>query len=211
MTNNQKIVEKCIGNIEDRILGVQNDLKAFIYIRKNKLQHNKENIGGGNIVVALSLFTCLNFLGKTYYCTIRKDKFNTNGSAKNETETFVKYMKFLQKNNVALGLPLNGELLQLIWSSFRDYLAHRLTVEPGNSVITFSFESRYNGSIEDILLKAKQHSVFKHGLTENDWIVNGDSLLANLPEIVNKTTNHIRNQQNIDPNLLLKVIGVEYP
>lgn len=202
-------IQKCVDIIEDRILGVRNDLKAFLYIRKHNIQHKVDDIGGGNIVVALSLFTCLNFLGKTYYCTVRPDKFEQTGHAMNETETFVKFMKFMQQSGINLGLPSNGEVLELVWSGFRDYLAHRLTVEPGKSVLTFSFEPGHQGSIGDILIKAKEHQVFEHDGNNRNWIVNGDVLFANLDDIVAKTSTHIKNQDGLDPELLLKVIGIE--
>ncbi len=204
-------IQKCVDIIEDRVLGVQNDLKAFLYIRQHNLQHKgtNDNIGGGNIVVALSLFTCLNFLGKTYYCTVRPDKFDLTGRAKNETETFVQFMKFIQQSDINLGLPSNGEVLELVWSGFRDYLAHRLTVEPGKSVLTFSFEPGHQGSIGDTLKKAKKHQVFEHDGSNRNWIVNGDALFARLPDIVAKTVLHIKKNENTDHNLLFKVIGIE--
>lgn len=203
--------QKCIDIIEDRVLGVSNDLKAFIYIRKYNLQHKEDDIGGGNIVVALSLFTTLNFLGKAYYCTVKPAKFEADGSALNETETFIKFMKFLQDSGLELGLSSNGEILELVWNGFRNYLAHRLTVEPGKSVLTFEFKPGHQGSIEAILEEAKQHQVFEHNGQNRDWIVNGDALLANLPEITQRVTEHIRNQTSLNTDLLLKVIGIEYP
>jgi len=209
METEEATIQKCVDIIEDRVVGVQNDLKAFLYIRKHNLQHKDDNIGGGNIVVALSLFTCLNFLGKTYYCTVRPDKFESTGHAKNETETFVQFMKFMQQSGINLGLPSNGEVLELVWSGFRDYLAHRLTVEPGKSVLTFSFEPGHRGSIQDILTKAKQHQVFEHDGSNRNWIVNGDALFAYLPDIVANTVQYIKNNENTDHNLLLKVVGIE--
>ncbi|HVI69281.1 MAG TPA: hypothetical protein VM581_02385 [Magnetospirillaceae bacterium] len=204
-------IQKCIGNIEDRLLGVQNDLKAFVYVRQNNLQHStKDNIGGGSIVVALSLFTALNFLGKTYYCIARPDKFNEDGSAKNETATFVNFMKFIQRD-IDLGLSTNGQVLELVWSGFRDHLAHRLTVEPGKSIITFQFEPSHEGSISDILERVKGRQVFGHDGNHRNWIVNGDVLLAVLPDIIAKTIEFIASSDADNVDLLLKVIGVEYP
>lgn len=207
------IVEKCTEDILDRIAGVQNDLKAFIYIRKHNLQHEAtpDNIGGGNIVVALSLFTALNFLGKTYYCVKRPDKFNVDGSAKNETETFVHFMKFIQRSGIDLGLSGNGEVLELVWSGFRDYLAHRLTVEPGKAVLTFEFKPGNSGSIETIMSRAKSHKVFEHDGSNRNWIVNGDSLLSYLPDITQTTVDYLLESESVNTSLLLKVIGTEYP
>lgn len=212
MDNKEKIIEKCIGNIEDRVLGVQNDLKAFLYIRKNNLQHKKDDIGGGNMVVALSLFTCLNFLGKIYDCAERPSEFYANnGRAKNETVTFIHFMRFIQKRGIDLNLPADGDVLTLVWSGFRDHLAHRLTVEPGKSVITFTYNPNEDGSINDMLVKAKKDKVFEHDGNSRNWRVNGDSLHAYLPDIVNTTTEFLRNREDVDTDLLLKVIGVEYP
>jgi len=207
------IIEKCTEDIIDRITGVQNDLKAFLYIRKHNLQHQgtPDNIGGGNIVVALSLFTALNFLGKTYYCVKRPDKFNADGSAKNETETFVHFMKFVQNNGLDLGLSGSGQILEMLWSGFRDYLAHRLTVEPGKAVLAFEFEPGHNGTIADILERAKAHKVFRHDGNNQNWIVNGDSLLAFLPDITQTTVDFMLDSKNVDTDLLLNVIGTEYP
>ncbi len=207
------VVEKCTEDILDRIAGVQNDLKAFIYIRKHNLQHKgtSDNIGGGNIVVALSLFTALNFLGKTYYCVKRPDKFNPDGSAINETETFVHFMKFIQSSGLDLGLSGNGEILELVWSGFRDYLAHRLTVEPGKAVLSFEFRPGHSGSIEDILEKAKSHKVFEHDGSNRNWIVNGDSLLSYLPDVTRITVDFLLESKDVNTELLLNVIGAEYP
>lgn len=207
------IVQKCTEDILDRIAGVQNDLKAFIYIRKHNLQHEgtPDNIGGGNIVVALSLFTALNFLGKTYYCVKRPDKFNDDGSAKNETETFLHFMRFIQRSGLDLGLSGNGEILELVWSGFRDYLAHRLTVEPGKAVLTFEFKPGHGGSIEDIMAKAKTHKVFEDDGNNRNWIVNGDSLLSNLQDITQLTVDFLLESENVNTELLLNVIGTEYP
>lgn len=209
MEQSSQTVMKCVDILKDRVTGVQNDLLAYIYIRKNNLQHGEDCIGGGNIVVALSLFTTLNFLGKTYYCTVRPEKFDESGRAKNETETFVQFVTFLQSNGVGLGLPSNGEVLEAIWRGFRDYLAHRLTVEPGKSVLTFQFEPGHQGSIKSILTEAKQHAVFEYDEGNKNWIVNGDALLAFLPDIVSATVEHILTGEHISTNLLPRVVGIE--
>lgn len=212
MTEQELITRKCIEDIEDRILGVFNDLKAFVYIRNHSLQHKEEDIGGGNIVTALSLFSCINLLAKAYYCTVNPDKFEDTGKCTNETTAFLHFMRFIQKSGLDLGLPLNGKVLELVWSGFRDWLAHRLTVQPGKQVINFTFEMSKKGSIQESFDYAKKHKVFQDD--DNDgrnWVINCDVLLARLPEIVELTSNYLRNNGDIDTKLLLKVIGSEYP
>ncbi|HEX7017419.1 MAG TPA: hypothetical protein VF209_00730 [Patescibacteria group bacterium] len=212
MENQKLVVEKCIDDIEDRVGGVFNDLKAFVYIRNNSLQHKEENIGGGNIVIALSLFSCLNLLAKVHYCTVRPDKFEDDGSCKDETASFLYFMKNIQKSGLDLGLPDSGDALQLIWNGFRNWLAHRLTVQPGKQVITFNFDVGTQNSVQESLDYAKQHKVFED--SDNDgrnWVVNCDALLARLPEIVEITVNQLRDSSKLNTELLLNVIGVEYP
>lgn len=209
MTENAVTKQKCIDIVEDRVVGVENDLKAFIYIRKHSLQHKEDNIGGGNIVVALSLFTTLSFLGKVYYCVIQPGKFKLDGKAKNETETFVQFMKFIQTSGIDLGLTNNGEVLELVWHGFRDYLAHRLTVEPGKSVITFYFEPEHKGTITEILANAKAHKAFEHDGSNKNWTVNGDTLLAYLPVITGKVTEFVKNREGLNPDLLKRVVGIK--
>ncbi len=211
MSEKELVTQKCIDDIEDRVKGVFNDLKAYIYIRNNRLQHTIDDIGGGNMVTALSLFTALNFLAKAYYCTMRSDKFNPDGSSINETESFIHFMKFIQKSGLDLGLPAKGDVLELVWSGFRDWLAHRLTVQPGKQVLAFTFEVDIKNTVAESLAYAKTHKVFQDDGNGRNWIVNCDVLLSFLPDIVKITMEHIKNKKDIDNDLLLKVIGTEYP
>lgn len=203
------VKKKCVDIMRDRIVGVNNDLKAFIYIRKNNLQHKEEDIGGGNIVVALSLFTAINFLAKCYYCTVRPDKFNPEGHAEDETACFIAFMRYLQTQGLQLNLPRDGDVLGLVWNGFRNYLAHRLTVEPGKSVISFTFEPENTGTIDEILSKANSHPVFEHDGNSRNWRVNGDVLLAKLIPITEVTASHIINSEEMDERLLVKVLDIE--
>jgi hypothetical protein len=201
--------QKAIGIINDRILGLENDLKAFIYIRKNKLQHlQPDDIGGGNFVAALSLFTALSFLGKTFYCIKRPDKFDSGGRV-NETETFVQFYKFLLSNDLDLGIPDNGAVLELVWHGFRDFLAHLLVAEPGKALITFYFDEVNNGTIEEVLEIAKSHKPFEDDGHNRNWRVNCDALLSRIPQITNIVTNYLRDSDEINIELLKAVIGFE--
>ena len=208
LVQNKDKRQKCVDVMKDRVYGVSNDLKAYVYIRNNDLQHKDGNIGGGNTVAALSLFTALNFLAKCYYCTIKPEKFDDNGYV-DETASFIAFMKFLQGQKIDLNLPENGEILGLVWNGFRNYLAHRLTVESGKSVLNFIFEEPLDGTIDEILDKAGKHPVFEHQGDNRNWIVNGDSLLSKLMPIANVTAEYIVGLDDVDEHLLAKVIGLE--
>jgi hypothetical protein len=201
--------QKAIAVIKDRILGPENDLKAFVYIRKNRLQHQQpDDIGGGNIVATLSLFTMLNFLGKCYYCVKRPDKFNGEDQI-NETQTFVHFYKFLFSQGINLGLPSNGEVLELVWHGFRDYLAHLMVPESGKASLTFEFEEIHDGTIADVLQVARSHKPFEDDGNNRNWKVNCDALLAWMPAITEAVTSYIDATEDIDAELLKRVVGFE--
>lgn len=200
--------KKCVDIMRDRVHGVGNDLKSFVYIRNNNLQHQEDDLGGGNTVAALSLFSALNFLAKCYYCTERPDKFDDKGYAEDESAAFIAYVRFLQSEGVDLNLPHNGEILLLVWNGFRNFLAHRLKVEDGKQVISFIFDEPMEGSIEDILKEAGKHPVFEHDGNERNWTINGDSLLSRLMDITDLTGEYIIGKDTVDIDLLVKVVDI---
>lgn len=206
MTNSTR--QKCADVMKDRVFGVSNDLKAYVYIRNNNIQHKDGNIGGGNTVAALSLFTALNFLAKCYYCTLKPKKFDEKGYV-DETASFIAFMKFIQAQQIDLNLPENGEILSLVWNGFRNHLAHRLTVESGKSVLNFIFEEPIEGTIDEILERAGKHPVFEHQGDNRNWVVNGDSLLSKLMPIADVTANYILGLEEINEHLLVKVLDID--
>jgi hypothetical protein len=202
--------QKAIETINDRILGLQNDLKAFIYIRMNNLQHQQpDDIGGGNFVSALSLFTALSFLGKAYYYIEKPNEFDAKGHT-NETDAFTHFYGFIYTHGIDLGLPNDMAVLRLVWHGFRDYLAHLLVAEPGKALITFVFDDVYVGTISEFLESKKTHVVFKDDGTGRNWKVNCDALLARIPDIAKLVTAHIQKTEEVDLDALKNVIGFEY-
>jgi hypothetical protein len=202
--------QKAIDIIKDRVLGPENDLKSFVYIRKNRLQHqDPDNLGGGNIVAALSLFTMLNFLGKSFYCVKKPDKFDRITGEVNETETFVQFYKYLHGQGVDLGLPTDGSVLDLVWKGFRNYLAHLMVPETGKASLTFQFDEIHNGTIAEILDMARTHKPFEHDGSNRNWRVNCDVLLAWMPKITEVVTKFIEDTDDTDIDLLKKVVGFE--
>ncbi len=59
--------------------------------------------------------------------------------------------------------------------------------------------------------KAKTHKVFEHDGTNRNWVVNGDSLLSYLPQITQIVIDFLQKADDVETNLLLSVIGTEYP
>ena len=203
-----------IKEINSRINGVYNDLKAFIYIRKHNLQHKEDDIGGGNITMALVLFTTLSFLGKIQYFVDKKGvvKFDSEGiPVINEEHAFFHLIKLLHANKINLGLPdRNNSILSLVWKGFRNKLAHVNTIENGKQAMSFIIGDPENLlTVRGILNKLSGKEAFEHDGSDRNWRVNVDILLANLPAICNIVVGEVKKANLEYPQLenLRKVIG----
>lgn len=206
-------VNDVIRTIEDRIGGVCNDLKTFVYIRKNNLQHDVSNdsLGGGNITQALTLFTALNFLSKIHYFVHKNGNVDViDGKPKiNETDAFKILIRKLNSNDIKLGLPDDDTTLNIAWSGFRNKLAHVNTVQDGKKVIVFVVNHPKEGvSVDDFLEKNSHHLSFKGDENNRNWVLNADILLAKLPHIKDFVINQLKLKQgSIDLGILREVIG----
>lgn len=198
--------------IDQRVTGIYNDLKAFVYIRKHNLQHQEDGIGGGNITQAIALFTILNFLGKIQYFIDKKSGIDLeeNGDPKIiEEYAFYYLIDALRKAGIDLGLSIHdNETLGIVWKGFRNKLAHVSTVEDGKQVLVFTNSSSVSQyAIQQILENIKNKIPFEHDGSNRNWRINVDILLAKLPEIKMAVVQNLNNENNLDLNLLRKVVG----
>jgi hypothetical protein len=151
--------------VDDRANMMIADTNTFIWLRHNhpdELRKNKE-IGGGNLLMALGLFSALNLMAKVHKilrkgkgCIVQKadvQEFRSIvkkypelkgkiqplavGQVINEEDAFVKLIK---DSNAKFGLSDEG--LRAAWQSFRNYLSHTATIRPGHSSVTFQIKSR---------------------------------------------------------------------
>lgn len=206
MTSLQKQVCKII---EERTSWVNNDLKAFLYIRLHDLQHGDDDIGGGNVSAAIVLFTLLGLYSKINYFIERPDKFVAEDYPVNETAAFVNFAKQLKKAGLIQDFPQNGRSLEVMWSGFRDHLAHRFTVEDGKSITHFTFEYAGNpsdASITSVLADLSSKEIFIHDGTERNWSVYGDALHARLPVLCNFLCSKVESHPELDWPKLINVI-----
>ena len=90
------INEELRSLVEERTAWVYNDLKAFLYRRMHGLQHQADDIGGGNISSAVVLFSYLSLLSKVYYLTVHPEKFDAETGEVNEVEAFTAFAKALK-------------------------------------------------------------------------------------------------------------------
>jgi hypothetical protein len=205
---------EAIWAINERVDGVYNDLRGFVYIRKHNLQNSSEHIGGGNITQAMALFSLLNFLGKIQYF------FDVNGTIEimdtgepkiNEEVAFIHLMRKLDEDEINLGLPIDkSDTLKMVWSGFRNKLAHVSNVEYGKQVMVYVINDPSNTlTVSGILDKVKNKVMFEHDGHHKNWRVNADVLLANIPIIKKIVVDQIyqADQTTFDYETLEKIIG----
>ena len=205
---------QAIRNINERVDGIYNDLKAFLYIRKNKLQHTDENIGGGNMTQAIALFSVLNFFGKIQYYLDKREELRLNEVGEPiiiEEQAFIHLVRKLDAVGIKLGLPVNeSAILKLVWNGFRNKLAHVSNVEIGKQVMVYIIEDHDNTlTISSILAKIEDKEAFESDGYNRNWRVNADILLSKLPSIKKSIIDQLHNDKNtpINYNILEKVIG----
>lgn len=107
------------------------DCKSFIYIRLNQIDDYRNHnfgIGGGNILMALGLFSTLGYLSKIFVI-LSKDNYKKNKWGDiNETEAFLNLMNITPHD---LGFKKIGDdNIRKQWRRWRHKLVH-LTVPQG--------------------------------------------------------------------------------
>lgn len=194
-------MQKHIDIIEDRIIGITNDLKVYIDLRKDNRQHGKnkygDNLGGGNMVMAMGLFSSLGLLSKVYVAVASTERnefdqyFNERRHARDEQKIFVEFVEFLEANGIELFPPdrKTKRAYRGVWERFRDFTAHLLVPDQGNSVMTCVWEEPQSKPVDEVLKDIKLNGALLAFQYENgSWFVNVDKLLALLPDITAQTT-----------------------
>jgi hypothetical protein len=188
-------MDKHADIVEDRIIGIENDLKTYVDLRIYNRQHQnnefEDNLGGGNMVMALSLFASLGLLSKVYVCITSNeagtytDFFNEYGHAKDEQKLFIEFIKFLDNGyDLFEDEPPSNRAIKTVWECFRDFTTHLLVPDQGNSVITSSWRTHPHRSVEDQLrLMRSEHNIKAFEKNGSNWQVNADKLLSILPDI----------------------------
>lgn len=203
-----------IWAINDRVDGVYSDLRGFVYIRKHNLQNSKEQIGGGNITQAMALFSLLNFLAKIQYFLDKDGAIQLKDSGEPdiiEENAFIHLVRKIDSDGINLGLPANDtDTLKLVWSGFRNKLAHVSNVEFGKQVMVYVIGDPNDSlTVSKILERVKDKQAFEHNGDFRNWRVNADILLANIPRIKQIIVDQIHEAElsTLNYKLLEKVIG----
>lgn len=153
-----------ISMLRDRIKRITDDANTFTFVKTttpNALNNYDLNLGGGNFLVALGLFTCLGFLAKTYVLLTNQAVLNSSKDI-NETDAVWKLIKNLP-NHIDLGLPKEKEFVEAHWKQVRNSLAHMAV----SKLTVFSFGVEKGLSYKEVIDSLKntdKKPFFKFGV-----------------------------------------------
>lgn len=188
--------------IDDRVLGITNDLSTYIDLRKDNRQHTSQNnnLGGGNMVMAIALFAAVNLLSKAYIAVVSNEAgeysglFDERGHAQDEQKVFVRFVESL---NPDIGLfaatSRSKTSYRKVWERFRDFTTHVLVPDQGNIVIAYTWSRPQSKTAYELLRELESDAfVFAFQNDNGSWTVNVDKLLSLLPKLTEHTTSLIR-------------------
>jgi len=204
---------EAIWAIDERVDGIYNDLRAYVYIRIKGLQHGPESIGGGNITQAIALFSVLNFLGKIQYYFDKLEHLPLDSRGEPvivEERGFIHLIRKLDSEHINLGLPAdNSDALKLVWSGFRNKLAHVSNPEFGKQIMAYTVDDRSgNLTIDGLLTRIMSEDAFTHDGNLRNWHLNVDVLLAKLPHVKDAVKRQLHSKDTaLDYATLEKIMG----
>ncbi|HSX06814.1 MAG TPA: hypothetical protein VLG92_03775 [Candidatus Saccharimonadia bacterium] len=193
-------MQKHVDIVNDRIIGIIQDLRTYVDLRKDNRQHggNKynDNLGGGNMVMAMGLFSALGLLSKVYVVVTSSERgqfdqyFDAQHHAKDEQKIFVEFMEFISGDiGIFMSSQKSKNTYRKVWERFRDFTTHLLVPDQGNFVLTFVWDEPQQKSVEDVLKSIRaDEKVVAFIKDSGSWTVNVDKLLSLLPEITTQTT-----------------------
>lgn len=176
-----------ISFIKNRTQNITNDCRTFLWF---KSVHNKEyksinnlRIGGGNLLMAIGLFSSMEYLCKIYY-VLKIGYENIPNSDKQKGRNDIKWQKPL--NVLITDYPadfgiksLSSDKIKLFWKNWRHKLAHLLAQDPLWGQVN-AFDNRnenYNEAMEN--LKNTIPFIQENGR----WICNADRLAKEIDSI----------------------------
>lgn len=184
-----------------RVKDITNDCRTFLWARLEHYEEVKDKdleIGGGNILIANGLFSCLSYLSKIY---VQLANIATRSGRYNEIDETDAFQKLIFACPEKLGLDgLGVEDIKEVWRKWRNKLAHVLVQREGTAVtydvrVDESLKGQYIEFRKKIELGQEGKSFTKH--QEIDWwYCRVDILAVEIDEILSWITN----QCDVYPN-----------
>jgi hypothetical protein len=167
-----KLAADLKNEIMERVRLFSGDCRTFwrVRLQQNKWFH-RWGLGGGNFVMALAMFSALNFLAKAYALIFRPNAFTKkNGELRcNETDAFNWLIKALHQDGIDLGIP--DSEATAVWRTFRNKLAH--VAKPGSFVEVYDPKKSVSPSAAERRVRTGGPAFFKK---KGHWMCNADRL-----------------------------------
>ena len=184
--NEKETIVQYIGRAKSLVY----DSNTFLKVRTERLFYLGEQFGGGNLLIALGLFSALSYLAKIYVLLeghelpalkdIETAKNNFKALDKKITDYYrpvrpdeinetLAFTKLLSDQNCPQNLGIDKNEYAKIYNDIRNHLSHRVAPNRGYTVMTFQTDENYEVPYTD----------FKRHLNESNksvFEVDGDSL-----------------------------------
>ncbi len=136
MTN---LTREIIDNLKQQPSWIIHDVQTFQWIRfKNPKTFEKENLGGGNILSIIGLFSVINYYSKVYKI-LQSGKLPKEGCNDKRKNVFVEEQAFKRlasdyKERI-VNPTQDDPSLTSVWKIFRNALSHMAQIYPGNQAL----------------------------------------------------------------------------
>ncbi len=194
---------------------ITNDCRTFLAAKTQSKRtfdlHKSGEIGGGNILCAIGLFSLLNLLSKVFVLAKNYDRYmktETEKGTVNETDAFAEFISYLQSKDFDLGLPLAKSENKKIWGLIRDELSHMAW--PAGAISSYSAmePNEIDLSKLEFMVNGFAPPFYEARINEaKELICNTDRLYISMPKIVDLLNDFIDNADNKNVEKTYKWLG----
>lgn len=187
---------------------IVNDCRTFLAAKTQSQKTfdmaKSGQIGGGNLLCAVGLFSILSLLSKVFVLVKNYDhwidltKNSSREGGVNETYAFAEFVDYLQKNNLNLGLPNKKDENQKIWSRIRDELSHMAwPLHPISSNSPMDYDENMEIAKLEVMLKGFGPPFFEATIEgHKELVVNVDRLYMYMEDVVAVLNHFIDSAEN---------------
>lgn len=162
------------NEIMERVRLFSGDCCTFwrVRLQQNKWFHHWK-LGGGNFIMALAMFSALNFLAKVHLGVSRS---NPSKGKTTDSDAFKWLIKALHEDGLDLGIPDNEA--GAVWHNFRDKLTH--VAKPGSFVGVYDRKKSFSPSAAEKMVRTEKPSFYKNN---GRWMCNADRLSVDVIKV----------------------------
>jgi len=183
--------------IIDRVKNITNDCRSFIKLRIDcEHEIEKHDLGGGNLLEGMGLFSVVGYLAKIYYVS-RGGYLKSNGEVPDETKRVGEFISSVPEQFFPgiddHGLPKKEAAIK-IWGKFRHALTH--LIAPKGMIIAYDKESFVQNGMHQFKDVEENYSNSKSSFISGDYFF-ADIALYRLNELAHWLASCVMNERDI--------------